>query len=116
MLADQFQKIERFSSRSLLLVAAGLVIVCQLVAMAMVADGQVKRAESRQAQIAAQNVALASCFETSTRFDRDSCMQRMQADSSPYALNTLGGGGRDFGDTSAAGSANGLMSVSFGAR
>ncbi|MEO6017947.1 MAG: hypothetical protein ABIP46_11880 [Polaromonas sp.] len=116
MLSDQFQKIERTSSRNLFLIAAGLVIICQLVAMAMVADGQVKRAELRQAQISAQNVALANCFETSTRFDRNSCMQRTQVDNSPYAVNTVAGNGSDFGSTPSAGSVGGLMNVSFAAR
>ena len=113
MLADQFQKIERTSSRNLLLIAAGLVIICQLVAMAMVADGQVKKAELREAQIAAQNVALANCFETSPRFDRSSCMQQLQVQGPPDESNRVASNTADVNGLQPANVSTGLMSVSF---
>ncbi len=116
MLSDQFQKIERTSSRNLFLIAAGLVIVCQLVAMAMVADGQVKKAALREAQISAQNVALASCFESSARFDRNNCMRQLQADNSSAAINTMASNGEGFSASQAVSLAGGLMNVAFAAR
>lgn len=116
MLSDQFQKIERTSSRNLFLIAAGLVIACQLVAMAMVADGQVKKASLREAQISAQNVALASCFEASTRFDRGNCTRQLQADSSSADTNTTTENGAGFNASQPGSPSGSLMNAAFAAR
>ena len=116
MLSKQFQKIERTSSRNLFLIAAGLVIVCQLVAMALVADGQVKKASLREAQISAQNVALASCFETGSRFDRSNCMRQLQADNPSAAINTMASDGAGLNASQSGSPAGGLMNVAFAAR
>lgn len=112
MLSDQLQKFERISSRNLFLVAAVLVIVCQLVAMAMVADGQVKKAQLREAQISAQNIALASCFESSSRLDRNSCVPQPQAENSLDVGSTTGNNGA----AQSAGFFSGLTNVTFVAR
>ena len=81
MLSDHMRTIDSTSvdstsGRTLLLIAAGLVIICQLVAMALVAEGQVKKAEIRDSQLNLQRVALARCFEASSRSDRQSCLQQ----------------------------------------
>ncbi|MBC7610779.1 MAG: hypothetical protein H7228_14610 [Polaromonas sp.] len=80
MFSEYMRKIDRTSGRNLLFIAAALVIVCQLVAMALVADGQVKKAEIRESQLSFQRVAMARCFEVKSRFDRDSCMQQVNAE------------------------------------
>ncbi len=80
MFSDHIRKVDNASGRTLLLVAAGLVIVCQLVAMALVAEGQVKKAEVRESQLSFQRTATARCFETNSRFDRQSCLDQANAD------------------------------------
>ena len=65
MISDHFQKVDVISNRTLFLLAGGLVIVCQLVAMAVVSDGQVKKAQLRNLGIASQQTAFAQCLEAS---------------------------------------------------
>ncbi|MES2414778.1 MAG: hypothetical protein V4614_13310 [Pseudomonadota bacterium] len=68
------KKPDLFSNRNLLLMAGGLIIVCQLVAMVLVAQEQVKKAEARDSQMSQQRVAIAKCFELNTRAGRQDCM------------------------------------------
>lgn len=65
MISDHFQKLDLISSRTLFMFAGGLVIVCQLVAMALVSDGQVKKAQLRNLGVASQQAAFAQCLEAS---------------------------------------------------
>ncbi len=65
MLSDNFRAIDEAPTKTLLLIAAGLVIVCQLVAMVMVADGQVEKAQIREASRASARAAIAGCIESS---------------------------------------------------
>lgn len=65
MFSDQLRKIDEAPHKSLLLVAAGLVIACQLVAMALVAGEQVHKAQMRGNSQASRDVAVASCVESS---------------------------------------------------
>jgi hypothetical protein len=62
--------------KALLLVAAGLVILCQLAAMAFVADSQVAKARLRDEQRKAELVAIAHCMETSAGAARHNCIQQ----------------------------------------
>ncbi len=74
MFSDHLPKIDRVSGRSLLLMAGGLVIVCQLVAMVLVAGEQVRKAELRDTQQSQQRAAIARCYEGATRAARQECM------------------------------------------
>lgn len=65
MFSDHLQKIDQAPRKTLLLVAAGLVIVCQLVAMALVAGEQVQKAQMRGDSDASRQAAVASCVEVS---------------------------------------------------
>ncbi len=78
MFSDHLQKLDRISGRSLFLMAGGLVIACQLVAMVMVADEQVRKAELRDSQLSSQRAAIARCFEGNTRAERQSCMLQVR--------------------------------------
>lgn len=86
MFSDHMQKPSRFPQTGLLMAAGGLVIVCQLVAMAMVADRQVQRAGVRDLQRATQQLALADCIQRSTGSTRHICIRQSQLDSSGYEL------------------------------
>ena len=74
-------KLSRFPQAGLLLAAAGLVIVCQLVAVAMVADKQVQRAGVRDLQRVAQQASLADCIQRSTGANRHGCIRQSQLES-----------------------------------
>ena len=52
---------------------AALVIVGQLVAIALLAQGQVQKAALREARLTSQRIAMAQCFESSRRIQRDNC-------------------------------------------
>ena len=78
MFSDHLQKLDRVSGRSLFVVAGGLVIACQLVAMVMVADEQVRKAELRDSRQSLQRAAIAQCFEANTRAERQSCMLQVR--------------------------------------
>lgn len=86
MFSDHMQKSSRFPQTGLLMLAGGLVIVCQLVAMAMVADRQVQRAGVRDLQRVTQQLALADCIQRSTGSTRHICIRQSQLDSSGYEL------------------------------
>jgi hypothetical protein len=80
MFFDHVKKANRFPQAGLLILAGGLVIVCQLVAMAMVADRQVQRAGVRDLQRVAQQLAWADCIQRSTGPTRHGCMLQSQPD------------------------------------
>ena len=65
MFSDHLRKFDEAPAKTLLLIAAGLVIVCQLVAMIMLAGGQVEKAQLREASQAGARAATASCIESS---------------------------------------------------
>lgn len=79
MFSDHVQKIQKFPLLSLLAVAACLVILCQLLALALVVDRQVKRAELRDLTWMAQQVAITECIERSTGPVRHGCIQHARA-------------------------------------
>ncbi len=83
MFTDYLQKIDQLSLKTLFGVAAGLVILCQLVAMALVVDGQVSKAQLRDAQYASERVAFAYCIESSNGVARNNCMRQVQAVTRP---------------------------------
>lgn len=66
MFSDHLKTIDNLSGQRLFLFAAALVIVCQLVAMALVANGQVEKALVREAGQASAREATAWCVETNT--------------------------------------------------
>jgi hypothetical protein len=78
MFSDHIQQPVEPSYKVWLGVAAGLVVVCQLVAMALVVDGQVERAQSRGIQYASERSALAQCSQSSLGSERQDCVQRIQ--------------------------------------
>ena len=78
MFSDHLQKMNHFPRINLLVAAAALVMVCQLVALALVADHQVKQANVRDLQRAAQQVAMADCVERSTGATRHGCIRQTQ--------------------------------------
>ena len=64
MFSDHLRKIDDSPIKALLLIGAGLLIICQLVAMVLVADGQVEKAQLREASQASARAATAWCLES----------------------------------------------------
>ena len=64
MFSAQLKPINKISASKMLLLVAGLVLVCLLIAMALVAGGQVQKAQLRQASQASLQAALANCLES----------------------------------------------------
>ena len=64
MFSAQLKPIDKISANKMLLLAAGLVLVCLLIAMALVAGGQVQKAERRQLSQANFQSALVSCLQS----------------------------------------------------
>jgi hypothetical protein len=79
MFFDPIQQPDEPSYKVWLGVAAGLVIACQLVAMALVVDGEVERAQSRGVQNASERSALAQCSQSSLGSERQNCVKQVQA-------------------------------------
>ena len=78
MFSDHLRKIDEVPHKTLFGVAAGLVILCQLVAMALVVDGQVAKAKARDAHHAHERMAVAQCMESSRGVARHSCIQQVK--------------------------------------
>ena len=64
MFSAQLKPIDKMPANKMLLLAAGLVLVCLLIAMAMVAGGQVQKAELRQLSEANFQSAFANCLQS----------------------------------------------------
>lgn len=75
MFSDHLRKIDEAPHRTLLFVAAALVMVCQLVAMALVAGEQVQKAQMRVDSQVSRQVAVASCVETSRGVAIKDCLR-----------------------------------------
>jgi hypothetical protein len=87
MFSDHLRKIEEAPAKTLLLIAAGLVIFCQLVAMVLVADGQVAKAELREASQASARAATAWCIQNSSGTDLRNCDRASSAVSAQPGLD-----------------------------
>ena len=81
MFSDQLQKMCRFPQAGLLLAASGLVVVCQLVAMAMVTGEKVQSAGVRDLQRVARQEALGDCIQRSHGPSRHGCIHQSQLES-----------------------------------
>jgi hypothetical protein len=110
MFSDHLPKIEEMPYKKLLLIAAGLVILCQLAAMAFVAESQVAKARERDDQRRAELTAISQCMETSAGAARSQCIQqaRVVATASPQQPET-GNAGKAPAYADASASSGGMM-------
>ena len=79
MFSDHLQKIDKMPYKTLLVISAGLVFLCQLVAMVLVVDSQVEKAQIRDAQSSAAQMVIADCSENYSGPARSRCIEQMQA-------------------------------------
>jgi hypothetical protein len=76
MLSEYLRKFHQIPRRALLWTAAGLVLLCQLVAVALVADAQVAKARIRDYQRGIEMQAIAQCIESRAGTARHRCIQQ----------------------------------------
>ena len=91
MFSDHLNIIDKTPNKKLFLVAAGLVLVCQLVAMALVAGGQVEKAQLRQASQASFQTAMASCVANNRGMDLKDCARLLSPGSTQANADQLAG-------------------------
>lgn len=76
MFSNCLQKFDEMPYKTLLWVAAGLVLVCQLAAIGFVADEQVTKAKIRDFQRQTEMQAIAQCIENAAGPARQNCIQQ----------------------------------------
>lgn len=76
MLSEYLQNFHQIPRRAMLWAAAGLVLLCQLVAVAFVADEQVAKARIRDYQRSIEMQAIAQCIEARAGTARHRCIQQ----------------------------------------
>ncbi|MDO8385902.1 MAG: hypothetical protein Q7T13_05800 [Polaromonas sp.] len=105
--------------REYLFAGAGLLLVVgMLVGIAMVAGGQVKKAELRESMLASQRTAMVQCMETLGGAELNKCIIQAQASPDAAGRTTLAdNSGSSFSRSTAvsAGSSQGLIPVAFSA-
>ena len=79
MFSDDLPKIEEVPYRTLLLISAGLVFMCQLVAMVLFVGSQVETAESGNARGTFARMVAADCSENHSGVTHTSCIEQMKA-------------------------------------
>lgn len=80
MFSDHLKKIDEMPSSALMGVAAGLVFVCQLVALVLVLNGQVEKAHLHDAHYNSAQVEIADCSKTYSGAERRQCIEQLTAD------------------------------------
>ena len=80
MFSDYLQRIDKLPYKALLIVAAGLVFLCQLVAMVLVVDSQVERAQIRDAHYSSAQTVIADCSENYSGPARSRCIEQTRSE------------------------------------
>lgn len=88
MFSERVKKVDTMPSRVLFGVAAGLVFLCQLAALALVANGQVEKAHIRDAYYSSAQMEMADCSKTYSGPARSQCIEQINADINPYSTYT----------------------------
>ncbi len=88
MFSERVKKVDTMPSRVLFGVAAGLVFMCQLAALVLVANGQVEKAHARDAYYTSAQMEMADCSKTYSGPARSQCIEQINADINPYSTYT----------------------------
>lgn len=88
MFSEWVEKFDTMPSKVLFGVAAGLVFACQLAALALVANGQVEKAHSRDAYYISAQTEMADCSKKYSGSARSRCIERINATINPYSTYT----------------------------
>ena len=82
MLFNHLQKLTRFPKLGLMMLAAGLVLVCQLLAVVMVGGNPIQKTNV----VDLQQVALTGCIQRSSAVSRHGCIRQSQLESADREL------------------------------
>jgi hypothetical protein len=102
--------------REYLFAGAGLMLVVgMLVGIAIVASGQVKKAELRETLLASQRIAMVQCMETLGGAELNKCLIEAKASPDAAGRTTLADNSGSFSRNTAvsAGSSQGFIPVAF---
>jgi hypothetical protein len=102
--------------REYLVAGAGLLLVVSLlVGVAMVASGQVRKAELREAMLSSQRTAMVHCLETLGGAELNKCIIQAKASPEVVGRTTLADNSGNFSRSTSvsAGSSQGLIPVAF---
>lgn len=116
MFSSHLPKINPMQREHLLAGVGLVVVVSMLVAIAMVASGQVSKAQARESMLASQRTAITYCLETLRGAELNSCMVQARGDSSEaMRTTTLADNTAGFSRSSSMGSstAQGLIPAVF---
>ncbi len=80
MFSDHFPPRAPSHTQLWLALGAGVVIICQLGALAWLADGQMDKAQTREARYTAERELLAQCIEKSSGATRHLCIRQAKAE------------------------------------
>lgn len=83
MFSDHVKKIDGLPLSALVGAVAGVVFVCQLVALVLVLNGQVEKAHLREAHYNSAQVEIADCSKTYSGAERRQCIEQATADFNP---------------------------------
>lgn len=78
MFSEPLKKIDKVPYKTLLVIAAGLVFLCQLVAMVLVVDRHVESVQIRKSKDSSVQMAIADCAENYTGSNRTRCLEQMK--------------------------------------
>ncbi len=112
MFSDHLHIIDNAPVKKLFMVAAGLIVICQLVAMALVAEGQVEKAHLREASQVSFQKAMATCIANSRGIDLKDCTRLLPPGSAQASAGLL----PDATDASYAADSKGLRPVTLANR
>ena len=117
MFSDHLPKIEQTSRGNFFLIAGVLVLACQLLAMVVVAEGQVKKAELRESQLQSERMVVAQCIENVKGAALSTCSARGSFDDrQATSLSQMDDSTRDHSQSALRSAVDGLFAVSFAAR
>jgi hypothetical protein len=117
MFSDHLPKINQTSGSNLFVIAGALVMVCQLVAMVVVTDSQVRKAEVRDSQMQSQRLVVAQCLENVRGAALSTCTAPVYSDNQQATLlSQMDDSTQDRSQSAPRSAIDGLMAVSFAAR
>ena len=88
MFLDQLKRTDRSNVRIFFVIMGVGAILGLLAAMAILTDGEVKKAESRQSQMTTQRAALAQCFENTLGSARSNCTREVYSGDSVKLMSS----------------------------
>lgn len=77
MLSEDTRKNRGIPGKYWFFVVAAIVIICQLIALMLLADSQVAKARVRDELLSAQRLAIAQCIETNIGTKRHNCIREV---------------------------------------